>query len=64
MVRRVFDGFTKEACNAVALAQEDGEQVGRGYVGGEHILLGLLRGEDGVAARVPASFGITLEDAR
>jgi ATP-dependent Clp protease ATP-binding subunit ClpC len=60
----VFGGFTVEACNAVSVAEEEAAQMGRGYVGVEHILLGLLRGENGVAAQVLTSLGITLGSAR
>ena len=60
----VFGGFTIEACEAVSLAQEEAAQLGRGYVGAEHILLGLLRGQDGVAAQVLTSLGITRGTAR
>jgi ATP-dependent Clp protease ATP-binding subunit ClpA len=60
----VFGGFTTEACDAVSLAQEEAAQLARGYVGVEHILLGLLKGEDGVAGQVLMSLGITLGNAR
>jgi hypothetical protein len=39
----VFDGFTSEACDAVNLAEEEATRLGRGYVGAEHILLGVRR---------------------
>jgi ATP-dependent Clp protease ATP-binding subunit ClpC len=64
MLRRVFDGFTKEACDAVTLAQEEAAQLGRRYVGAEHMLLGLLHGEDGVAFEVLTSLGITFDGVR
>jgi ATP-dependent Clp protease ATP-binding subunit ClpC len=64
MLRRVFDGFTKEACSVVTFAQDEAAQLGRDYVGAEHILLGLLQGEDGVGAQVLISLGITRRDVR
>lgn len=60
----MFDGFTQEACEAVTFAQAEAAQLERGYVGAEHILLGLLRAKNGVAGQVMISLGITLDDAR
>ena len=44
--------FTPRAEEALRLAQEAAEEMGHGYVGCEHILLGLMREEDGIAHRV------------
>ena len=41
--------FTPRAEEALRLAQEAAEEMGHGYVGCEHILLGLMREEDGIA---------------
>ena len=46
------------------LAQEEARRLTHDYVGSEHLLLGLLAVQDGVAGRVLASSGITLELAR
>ena len=46
------------------LAQEEGRRQGVSYVGTEHILLGLIREGEGVAARVLVSMGLTLEKLR
>jgi ATP-dependent Clp protease ATP-binding subunit ClpA len=48
----------------VVLAQEEARALSHNYIGTEHILLGLLREEEGVAARVLESFEITVERAR
>jgi len=49
----------------VVLAQEEARTLSHNYLGTEHLLLGLVREQEGVAgSRVLASFGITLEEAR
>ena len=53
--------FTPRAEEALRLSQEAAEELGHGYVGSEHLLLGLIREEDGVAHRVLAEFGVTDE---
>ena len=53
--------FTPRAEEALRLSQEAAEELGHGYVGSEHLLLGLLREEDGVAHRVLSEFGVTDE---
>jgi nucleotide-binding universal stress UspA family protein len=49
------------ARRAFARAEEDARQLGRPYVGTEHLLLGLLAGDDDVAARVLVYLGVTRE---
>ena len=44
--------FTPRAEEALRLSQESAEELGHGYVGSEHLLLGLLREEEGLAHRV------------
>ena len=51
--------FTPRAEEALRLAQEAAEDMGHGYVGCEHILLGLMREEDGIAHRVMQEYGMT-----
>ena len=51
--------FTPRAEEALRLAQEAAEEMGHGYVGCEHILLGLMREEDGIAHRVMQEYGMT-----
>ncbi|MBO4854450.1 MAG: ATP-dependent Clp protease ATP-binding subunit, partial [Oscillospiraceae bacterium] len=53
--------FTPKAEEALRLAQEAAEEMGHGYVGTEHLLLGLLREEDGLAHRVLVEYGLTDE---
>jgi ATP-dependent Clp protease ATP-binding subunit ClpC len=60
----VFERFTDRARRSVVLAQEEARKLNHNYIGTEHILLGLLREEDGVAAKALASLGVSLEDVR
>jgi ATP-dependent Clp protease ATP-binding subunit ClpC len=60
----VFERFTERARQVVVLAQEEARQLRHGYIGTEHVLLGLLREEEGVAALVLESLDVTLERAR
>ena len=53
--------FTPRAEEALRLSQEAAEELGHGYVGSEHLLLGLIREEEGVAHRVLSEFGVTDE---
>lgn len=53
--------FTPRAEEVLRLSQEAAEELGHGYVGSEHLLLGLIREEDGVAHRVLSEFGVTGE---
>jgi len=56
-----FDKFTERARKTLQLAQEEAQRLNHNYIGTEHILLGLLREGDGVAARVLNNFGIELD---
>lgn len=56
--------LTDKASSALTHAREEAESLGHDYLGSEHILLGLLRQEDGVAATVLSSFGVTIDAAR
>ena len=53
--------FTPRAKKVLELSLSEALQMGHNYIGTEHILLGLLREGEGVAARVLNSFGINLE---
>ena len=55
---RYEDRFTERAKEAINLAQEAAAEFGHGYIGSEHILLGLYREESGVAAKVLRNAGI------
>ena len=60
----MFERFTERARRVVVLAQEESRGLSHNYIGTEHILLGLLREDEGLAARVLESLGMTLERAR
>ena len=60
----VFERFTERARQVVVLAQEEARTLKHGHIGTEHILLGLLRQPEEVAAQALESFDITLERAR
>jgi hypothetical protein len=60
----VFERFTERARQVVALAQDEAPALKHNYIGTEHILLGLLREEEGLAARVLESLDITVEEVR
>jgi hypothetical protein len=60
----VFERFTEQARQVIVLAQEEARRVKHNYIGTEHILLGLLREEQGLAAAVLTSHGLSLESAR
>ena len=53
--------FTPRAEEALRLSQESAEELCHGYVGSEHLLLGLLREEEGLAHRVLTEYGLTDE---
>ena len=53
--------FTPRAEEALRLSQEAAQEMGHGYVGTEHLLLGLLREEEGLAHRVLTEYGLTDE---
>jgi ATP-dependent Clp protease ATP-binding subunit ClpC len=60
----VFERFTDRARQVIVLAQDEARGLKHNYLGTEHILLGLLREEEGVAARVLDSLDITVEEVR
>jgi ATP-dependent Clp protease ATP-binding subunit ClpA len=60
----VFERFTERARQVVVLAQAEARALKHGYIGTEHLLLGLLREEEGLASRVLESLDITVEAVR
>ncbi|MCF3943846.1 ATP-dependent protease ATP-binding subunit ClpC [Oceanobacillus alkalisoli] len=56
--------YTPRAKKVVELSQDEARKLGHSYVGTEHILLGLIREGEGVAARVLNNLGISLNKAR
>jgi ATP-dependent Clp protease ATP-binding subunit ClpA len=59
-----FDRFTDRAKRVLALAQDEAIRLNHNYMGSEHLLVGLIREEEGVAARALAKLGVELEKAR
>ena len=57
-------GLTPRAKKVLELAHEEGRRQGVSYVGTEHLLLGLIREGEGVAARVLINHGLTMDSVR
>ncbi|MCO4254038.1 ATP-dependent Clp protease ATP-binding subunit [Pseudarthrobacter cellobiosi] len=60
----MFERFTDRARRVVVLAQEEARMLNHGYIGTEHILLGLIHEGEGVAAKTLESLGISLDGVR
>jgi ATP-dependent Clp protease ATP-binding subunit ClpC len=60
----LFERFTERARQVVVLAQDEARTLKHGHISTEHLLLGLLREQEGMGASVLESFDITLERAR
>ncbi len=60
----MFERFTERARQVVVHAQEEARGIGRQHIGIDHLLLGLLREREGLAAMALSSLGVTLESAR
>ena len=56
-----FNGFTEKANNAINLAIESAQDMGHTYIGSEHILLGLLKNQDGAAYTVLEKCGASAD---
>jgi len=59
-----FDKFSERARRVLTLAQEEAKRLNHNYIGTEHILLGLVREEEGVAAKVLVNMGTSLSKMR
>ena len=59
-----FEKFTNRARIVMALAQDEAQRLGHNYMGTEHLLLGLVREGEGVAAVALNRLGVNLDDAR
>jgi ATP-dependent Clp protease ATP-binding subunit ClpC len=59
-----FEKFTERARKVFSLAQEEAQRFNHNYIGTEHLLLGLVREGDGIAARVLANLGVQLPKVR
>jgi len=60
----MFERFTDRARRVIVLAQEEARMLNHSYIGTEHILLGLIHEEEGVAARSLESLGVSLDAVR
>jgi ATP-dependent Clp protease ATP-binding subunit ClpC len=60
----MFERFTERARRVVVLAQEESRELGHDHIGTEHLLLALIREEDGIAGQALAEAGVTLDAAR
>jgi ATP-dependent Clp protease ATP-binding subunit ClpC len=60
----MFERFTERARRVIVLAQDEATALNHNYIGTEHLLLGLIRDGEGVAARALTSMGIGLDAVR
>ena len=60
----MFERFTERARQVVVLAQDEARALKHNYIGTEHILLGLVRENEGVAARILLDFDADAEKIR
>ncbi|TLM76300.1 MAG: ATP-dependent Clp protease ATP-binding subunit, partial [Actinobacteria bacterium] len=58
----MFERFTEKARRVVVYAQEEARMLNQNYIGTEHLLLGLIREQDGIAAKALESLSISLDD--
>ncbi|HIU23392.1 MAG TPA: ATP-dependent Clp protease ATP-binding subunit [Candidatus Coprovicinus avistercoris] len=58
----MFEKFTDKARKVMSLAQEEARSLGQMYVGTEHLLLGLIKEGDGIAAQALANLDVTYEE--
>jgi ATP-dependent Clp protease ATP-binding subunit ClpA len=56
--------FTPRAKNVLSIAQEESHQLGHNYIGTEHLLLGLVRESEGVAAKVLERLNVDISEIR
>ena len=60
----MFERFTERARKVVVLAQDEARHFNHNYIGTEHLLLGLLREDEGVAAQALYSLNVNLDEVR
>jgi ATP-dependent Clp protease ATP-binding subunit ClpC len=60
----MLERFTDRARRVVKLAEEEARRLDHNYIGTEHLLLGLIREGEGVAAKALGSLGISLDAVR
>jgi ATP-dependent Clp protease ATP-binding subunit ClpC len=64
MDRTRYDKFTERARKVFSLAQEEAQRLQHPYIGTEHLLLGLVREGEGIAAKVLSNLGVELKEVR
>jgi ATP-dependent Clp protease ATP-binding subunit ClpA len=64
MDRNRYDKFTERARKVLSLAREEAQRFQHNYIGTEHLLLGLVRDGEGVAAKVLSNLGVDLNKVR
>jgi ATP-dependent Clp protease ATP-binding subunit ClpC len=62
MIEGHFDKFTKEAKQALVVAQDKAKDSGQSYVGTEHLLMGILSQESSLGASVLLNFGVSIQN--
>jgi len=60
----MFERFTEKARKVVVKAQDEARYLKQNYIGTEHLLLGIIDENDGIASKVLIEMGITLEEVR
>ena len=60
----MFERFTDRARRVLVLAQEEARDLNHAFIGTEHILLGLIREGEGVAAKALDALGVTFDVVR
>jgi ATP-dependent Clp protease ATP-binding subunit ClpC len=60
----MFERFSVQARHVVVSAQEEARELDHNYIGTEHLLLGLVREGEGIAAGVLESLGVNLDRVR
>ena len=57
----MFERFTPDARAAVTASRDEARRLGHGYIGTEHLLLGVLEEEEGTGGTALADLGLTME---
>src|SRR5947209_2782557 len=60
----MYERFTDRARKVMQLANQEAQRFNHEYIGTEHILLGLISEQEGVASQVLMNFGLKVEDIR
>ena len=62
--RLSFEGFTDHARSVIVMARDEASRLGHNSIGPEHLLLGLLREDEGIASRVLRDLGVSVDAAK